>query len=154
MSSLYNVNTRFLRFFVPALVVVIIYSYFFTALPSKLPRFPHAHVDLVSKHTDNSKQDIPRSTSHAYNRIATTPSTRPINAESARTTSQNSVDLNAVAQFSTTQFSDSMNQASSRASAQSTAKPIPTTSPMAAVANATLGVCSGSMRKATPLKAR
>lgn len=151
MSSPY-VNARFLRLCGPALVVLVIYAYSFTAFPSKLPRFSHTHVDLVSKHTDTSKHEIPRSTSHAYNRITITPSTRSTNAQSATLTSQNSMETNAVAQPSTTQSSKSMNRASSRASAQSTAKPMPTTSPMEAVTNATLGVCSGSMRKAMPLK--
>ena len=146
--SFFSVPSRLLKSACLAFVVVAVYAYFFTSLPSKLPQLPKPQATLTSKIEPTSAVHVPipsfsLSTSHVSRIVSGNPSTkRRIKAHSTQAASPAYTDsvTQPIIQATKVHTTKMVTQASPKAGAQPHIKPIETISPMDAVANATLGV--------------
>lgn len=146
-SPLFSALPRYFKSACLALVVVAVYTYLFTSLPSKLPQLPKPQDRLTSKAKTSSEvhaaiPSISLSTSHVSATVSGNPSTKRVKAFSFQSVSR--AHIKAVAQpiiQATKVYPTKMvTRASQKATVQPHIKPTEAISPVEAVANATLGV--------------
>ena len=156
--SFFSAPPRFFKSAYLALVVIAVYAYFFTLLPSKLPQLskPHASTTINVKPTSAVHDAISSdslSSTHVSGTVSGNPSTEQTKAHSTQPLlrSHTKAVVQPIPQATKVHPTKMVTQPSQTASTKPHTKPVDTNSPMEAVANATLGVRLQSMLYGTSL---
>ena len=156
--SFFSTPPRFFKSAYLALVVVAVYAYFFTSLPSKLPQLskPQARITSMVEATSTVHDAISSDSlfsTHVSGSVSGNPSTKRIKAQSTQSLSRSHTKavVQTIPQATKIHPTKMVTQPSQKASTKPHTKPTETNSPMAAVANAMLGVRLQSMLYGTSL---